>query len=81
MAEDTWPEFLYGGMTIAEYVRHVVAIRDAKSEVVALVDLLQDLVDHPFHPPEKTFQYVRVIAHAQRALLAHSSSITRASAN
>lgn len=39
----TWPEFLYGGLTIDEYV-HLVQEedRDVKEEVVALVCHLRD---------------------------------------
>lgn len=79
MAEDTWPEFLYGGMTITEYVQHVVTTRDPTSEVIALVELVRDYTDYPFRTPGKTFQYINLIARATRILLAQSDP--RASTN
>lgn len=69
MAEDNWPEFLYGGLEIAEYVQHVVSTREVKPELFALIDLVRDLTEYPFHEHGKTYQYLHRICHAMRALL------------
>lgn len=70
MPDDTHPEFLYGGMSIAEYVQHVLAERDVKSELRSLVDLIRDIAKFPHETPEQTFQSINQICRAMRALLA-----------
>jgi hypothetical protein len=70
MPEDTWPEFLYGGLSMSEYIQLVSETREVKSELFALVDLLYDIAKYPYPTPEETFQRVSMICRAMRALLA-----------
>lgn len=69
MSEDTWPEFLYGGLTIADYVQKVLSERDVKSELQSLVDLIRDIAKFPHETPDQTFQHINQICRAMRALL------------
>ena len=69
MPDDTHPEFLYGGMSIPEYVQHVLSTRDVKSELQSLVDLIRDIAKFPHESPETTFQHINLICRAMRALL------------
>jgi len=72
--QDAWPEFLYGGLSIAEYVRLVLSEdRGIKREVIALVDLIRDLAKYPYPTPEEQFQRISLICRAIRALLAQAS--------
>lgn len=72
--EDTWPEFLYGGLSVAEYVQCVLASREVKSELRGLIDLIRDIAKYPYETPEEQFQRISLICRAMRALLAQSDS-------
>ena len=73
MPDDTHPEFLYGGLSIAEYVQLVLETREIKREVIALVDLIRDLAKYPYPTPEEQFQRISLICRAIRALLAQTA--------
>lgn len=72
--QDIHPEFLYGGLSVAEYVQLVSETRDVKSEVVSLVDLIRDLAKYPLPTPEEQFQRISLVCRAMRALLAQEDS-------
>lgn len=69
MPEDVWPEFLYGGLTLDRYIELVTTTRDTKREVLALVDLIQDITKYPYPASEEQFQYITMICRAIRGLV------------
>lgn len=76
---DIWPEFLYGNMTIDEYIQLVNdEKRDIYEEIMGLTHLIQDVAKHPFEEPEHTFVLIRELCNGIRALIiAQSYSTTQ----
>jgi hypothetical protein len=73
--QDAWPEFLYGGLSIAEYVQRVLSEdRGIKHEAIAIVDLIREVAKYPYPTPEETFQRISLLCRALRALLAQADS-------
>lgn len=73
--QDTWPEFLYGGLSVAEYVQVVLTEnRHMKSELRGLVDLIRDVAKYPYPTPEEQFQRISLLCRAMRALLAQEDA-------
>jgi hypothetical protein len=68
--EDNWPEFIYHGKTIKEYV-HLVREeeRDVKEEIVALLRIVHDLAKHPHENPDENLRVVNAICEAIAFLL------------
>lgn len=68
--QDVWPEFLYGGKTIDEYLQLVQdEKRDLKDEIVGLVRLIQDIAKYPYDTPEQTYEVTCALCCGIRALL------------
>jgi len=75
MTDDAWPEFLYGGLSIAEYVQRVLSEdRGIKHEAIAIVDLIREVAKYPYPTPEEQFQRISLLCRALRALLAQADS-------
>ena len=67
--QDLWPEFLYGGKTIDEYLELVKdEKRDLKGEIEGLVDLIQDIAKYPY-TPQQNLSIIRGLCAGIRALL------------
>ena len=67
--QDLWPEFLYGGKTIDEYLELVKdEKRDLKGEIEGLVDLIQDIAKYPY-TPQQNLSIIRALCAGIRALL------------
>lgn len=63
--EDTWPEFLFGGLSIDEYVALVrEEEREIKDEIVALLCHLRDVAKYPFDSQEETSRRTMVVLEA-----------------
>jgi hypothetical protein len=64
-----WPEFLYEGKTIDEYLEMVInEQRDVKKEIEGLVDLIQDIAKYPY-TPQQNLSIIRALCAGIRALL------------
>jgi hypothetical protein len=72
MAEDKWPEFLYGGLSIEDYVQLVLSDenREIKNEIFGLLNMIRDIAKYPYPTPEETFRYISAYCRAICALLA-----------
>lgn len=71
MTEDTWPEFLYGSLTLDEYADLVRREnRNRKDEISALVRLIRDIAKYPYDNPEDTFKRLALLCDAIQTLLA-----------
>ena len=70
MAEDNWPEFLYGSLTLEEYADLVRREnRNGKDEISALVRLIRDIAKYPYDNREETFKRLALLCDAIQMLL------------
>ncbi len=68
--QKSWPEFLYRGLSIPEYVGLVVQEnRNIKSEISALVDLVRDTAMYWNESADIQSRHITVICKAIQALL------------
>jgi hypothetical protein len=67
---DNWPEFIYGNMSIKEYVRLVRdSERDIKEEIALLTLRIRDIAKYPYDDPEETFKVTSKMCEAICSLL------------
>ena len=69
-----FPEFIYGDVSISEYIEKVITEkRDIKDEIIALVDFIADIAKYPFEDGEQTFLYINACCKAIRGLMRYGN--------
>lgn len=64
-----FPPFIYSKITIPEYIEQVIKEKDVKTEIIALVDFINDLAKYPFDDGETNFLYITACCKAIRGLM------------
>lgn len=66
-----FPPFIYGNITIHEYIEYVIKEKDVKQQIEFLLEFINDIAKYPFEDGERNFIYINACCKAIRGLMRH----------